>query len=346
MILFHRFRLVVLLPLLIGSSVISGCRTTQTAQFDPHGESDLDDAQFRDVKLRNGVQRHHLIASGSTLRLGVGDALEIEILEQPSSRETCIVMPDGMLFYDLAGGIMAQNRTIEELERILTEKLERQEEYRRPVVSVNISHTDSRAYTILGQVRNPGSFSIPKPTRLLEAIAKSGGIQPDLADLRRSMVIRNNRMICPDFEALIENGDMTQNLFLLPGDYIFVPLVGKDKVHVLGQVAHPVSVPYEPQISLISAIASAGGPTLGAALKRVAIVRGSSRSPRIAIVNLEELMTGETKDFRLQPDDIIWVPKSPLEKIEEYAEFAVRTAVSTLTNKAVRENFGNSSRSR
>ena len=306
MILFHRFRLVVLLPLLIGSSVISGCRTTQTAQFDPYGESDLDDAQFRDVKLRNGVQRHHLIASGSTLRLGVGDALEIEILEQPSSRETCIVMPDGMLFYDLAGGIMAQNRTIEELERILTEKLERQEEYRRPVVSVNISHTDSRAYTIL-------------------------------ADRRRSMVIRNNRMICPDFEALIENGDMTQNLFLLPGDYIFVPLVGKDKVHVLGQVAHPVSVPYEPQISLISAIASAGGPTSAAALKRVAIVRGSSRSPRIAIVNLEELMTGETKDFRLQPDDIIWVPKSPWEKIEEYAEFAVRTAVSTLTNKAMRE---------
>jgi hypothetical protein len=76
---------------------------------------------------------------------------------------------------------------------------------------------------------------------------------------------------------------------------------------------------------------------LGAALKRVAIVRGSSRSPRIAIVDLEELMTGETKDFRLQPDDIIWVPKSPWEKIEEYAELAVRTAVSTLTNKAMRE---------
>ena len=74
------FRLVVLLPLLIGSSVSSGCRTTQTAQFDPHGESDLDDAQFRDVKLTNGVQRHHLVASGSTLRLGVGDALEIENL--------------------------------------------------------------------------------------------------------------------------------------------------------------------------------------------------------------------------------------------------------------------------
>ena len=147
-------------------------------------------------------------------------------------------------------------------------------------------------------------------------------------------------MICPDFKALIEDGDMSQNMYLQPGDYVFVPSLGIDKVHVLGQVSGPQSVLYEPEISLISAIASAGGPTPTAALNRVAIVRGSALSPRIAIVDLKKIMTGEKSDFRLLPDDIVWLPKSPWEKLEEYATDAVRTAVSTLTNRGVREAYG------
>ena len=326
--------------LLLASLVVASCKTNDVAKFAARSETNLADAEFQEVKLRNGVRPHHLAAEESAVRLGVGDLLEIEILEQPTSRAVCMVMPDGVLFYDLAGGVMAQGKTVEQLESILTENLERQKEYRLPVVSVNFTNSASRTYTVLGQVGKPGSFPIPKPTRLLEAIGRCGGIESGLADLRRSVVIRNNTMICPDFNALITDGDMSQNMYLRPGDYVFVPLLGRDKVHVLGEVSNPSSVPFEPEISLISAIASAGGPTPGAALGRVAIVRGSALSPRIATVNLKDIMSGKTSDFRLYPDDIIWVPRSPWEKLEEYATDAVRTAVSTLTNRGVREAYG------
>ncbi|MEZ5329480.1 MAG: SLBB domain-containing protein [Verrucomicrobiales bacterium] len=317
-----------------------GCSTSYPVnKFVAADETNVGDAQFQQLKLSNGVQPSHLEEPQSTYRLNVGDALNVEIVNQPDSGLTCIVMPDGLIYYDLAGGVMAEGKTVTEVEEILTKKLSAQQEYVLPTVSANVAGTASQTYVVLGQVGTPGSYSATKPTRLLDAIALCGGIQTGLADLRRSIVVRDNRMICPDFEALIENGDMSQNLYLRPDDHIFIPLIGRDKVHILGEVNNPSSTPFLKDISLISAIATVGGPTQRAALRRVAIVRGSSAAPRIAIVNFKDIMTGSAPDIRLQPDDIVWLPRSPWEKLEEYANDAVRTAVSSATNKVVREFY-------
>lgn len=302
-------------------------------------ESALIDGEFQQLKLTNGVKPGHLAAPDDEFRLNVGDTLQIEIADQPNSIAICVVMPDGLLYFDLAGGVVAANKTVEELEEILTEKLRSLQEYNVPTVTANVINTPSRTYTVLGQVGAPGSYSLAKPTRILDAVAICGGIKTGMADLRRSMIIRDNETIYPDFEALVEKGDMSQNLFLHPGDYIFVPLTGRDKVHILGQVNGPTSLPYDPNVSLITAIAAVGGPTPSASFRRIFIVRGKSTAPRIATVNLDAIMKGKAPDVRLHPDDIVWVPKSPWGKLEEYANDAVRTATSSLTNKAVREIF-------
>ena len=66
----------------------------------------------------------------------------------------------------------------------------------------------------------------------------------------------------------------------------------------------------------------------------MAIVRGTLTEPKVAIIDLREHMKGKMQDFLLHPDDIIWVPKAPWERIERFAEQAVRSAV---TSMAIRE---------
>jgi protein involved in polysaccharide export with SLBB domain len=63
---------------------------------------------------------------------------------------------------------------------------------------------------------------------VLEAISKAGGLftsrfsgtTEELADLHHSMLIRNGKPLAVDFNRLLREGDMSQNIYLRPNDYI------------------------------------------------------------------------------------------------------------------------------
>ncbi|MCB1095197.1 MAG: SLBB domain-containing protein [Verrucomicrobiae bacterium] len=311
----------------------SGC-TTPRGDFDPLAESSLVDADFKQIKVEKGVRPEHLEPPSAQSTLGPGDLVMIQLIGQEDSIETCLVMPDGMCYYSAVGGLQATGKTPQQLEKLISAEMVRGGLIEPPIVSVTASQSKGATAAILGQVAQPGIYDVSSPTRMLNFIARAGGISNDLADLGRSMLVRENEVIYVNFESLIKQGDMSQNVYLHPGDYVFLPLAGSRLVHVLGDVRRPLSIPHTPDLSLLKAIASAGGVTPRAAPGRVAIVRGTLTEPKVAIIDLKDHMKGKTQDFLLHPDDIIWVPKSPWERIERYAEEAVRASVTSL---AIRE---------
>lgn len=288
----------------------------------------LDFYEFRRRKLPSPTL---LKADHSAYVLGAGDTLEIEVVEVPESRASAVVMPDGMLYYDVAEGVRAGGRTLAQTEAELARQLE--EDYAFPIVTASLQNPNSRGYTILGQIRNPGSFALTKPTRLLSAIAEaggsgsSGGAAP--ADLPRCVVIRAGEVLPVDFSALIEEGDMRHNIYLQPDDYIFMPAVGRDKVFVLGAVKSPTAVPYSSRVSVVAAVASASGLADEAFPQGTLVVRGSFSNPQFAPVNLKKVMRGQQPNFTLMPGDIIWVPEKPWQKLSEYVKFGIATAASS-----------------
>ncbi|MFT5413085.1 MAG: polysaccharide export outer membrane protein, partial [Verrucomicrobiales bacterium] len=275
-----------------------------------------------------------------------GDVLDIEIVEVANTRAIVIVMPDGMLHYDLAGGIQAKDLTLPQLERKLVERL--QEHYPFPIVSININSAQSKSYTILGQVNKPGTYPMAQPTRLLEAISGAGGFlsselggkTQDIADLKRSIVVRNNKVVPADFHALVTEGDMSQNIYVRPGDYIFLPAEGNDKVYVLGAVNRPTGVPYSSRVTVISAVAAAQGPRTDGYTLRSILLRGSVREPKAAEVNLNAILKGRANNFHLEPGDILWVPKEPWYKLEEYAKVAAESAATSIALQQSFDHFG------
>ncbi len=331
-------------------TALPSCKLARTSDFDPAGDPAIAAAASASasthlpfIELDRDLlpDRKTLVPDGKPYRLRPGDGLELEVAGHPESLGRSIVLPDGMLYYDVAEGVRAGGETIAEVERELSKQLVGN--YAAPIVSANLYDVQGSRYTILGQVRQPGTYPLSAPTTLLNAIASAGGLSSgniagktrDLSDLGRSVVVRDGRLMPVNFEKLIRAGDMRHNIYLQAGDYIFMPASGTEKVYVLGSVANPTTVPYSSDLTLVSAIASARGLQQGAFANGVVLIRGSFHEPKLAGVDLRDVLRGKAKNFRLQPGDIIWVPRRPWYKLEEYAKLAITSiATSVALNEA------------
>jgi protein involved in polysaccharide export with SLBB domain len=282
--------------------------------------------------------------------LGPGDRLEIEILGDPSTRASTLVGPDGKIYYYLLPGLDVWGLTLAQLKATLDRDLEK---YIRdqPRVTVTLRSIQSKQVWLLGRLNAPGIYPMTGPMTLLEAISRAGGpamsrpfaslaggpavsgasaSAEELADLHRSFVIRRGRLLPVEFYRLLHDGDVSQNIYLEPDDFVYVPSAVSQNVYVLGAVNQPESVTYTKQMTLIAAIANAGGTIKDAYLSHVAVVRGSLTQPKIAVLDYKAIVRGRQPDVRLEPRDIVYVPFSPYRTLTRYADLIVNTFVRTV----------------
>lgn len=307
--------------------------------FEARDETQMigDDPVFESLDLVREIPSEALRPSTTPYRVGPGDSLAIEVAEDARTQATATVMPDGMLYYDVAGGIKASGKTLGEISGLLAQMLEK--DYPSPVVTVNLADAQSQRFFILGQVTNPGAYPMGKPTTLIEAISLAGGFYSgesydgntqNTIDLDRSTLIRDGDLMPVDFRGLIEHGDMNQNVYIRPGDYLYFPSVQHRAVYVLGAVQNPGPVYFDTDPTILSSVAIAGGPREDAIITKALVIRGSLSDPKVATVNLHNIIRGYDADARLVGGDIVWVPNTVFSYLSEYAEAALITASQAL----------------
>ena len=274
--------------------------------------------------------------SPSPFILGPGDGVEVEILGLPNTRRLCLVMPDGLLYYDLLPGIHAGGLALGELQNLLSTRLT--DYYQKPQVGITLRTIKSRRVWILGRVNTPGLYPLDQPMTLLEGVARAGGLftsrfsgtTEELADLRHSFLIRNGHMLPVDFRKLFNDGDLTQNVALEPNDYIYMPSSLSQEVYVMGAVNQPKAVGFHDRVTLISVIAAARDVRPDARTGEILILRGSLQKPAVYLVDYEAVRRGLAPDVDLEPRDIVWVPDKPWDNLERYAQTVLQTCVRTL----------------
>jgi protein involved in polysaccharide export with SLBB domain len=287
-------------------------------RFDPYIEPG--DAEFQEMHS-GGPSADLLLPPSDAYRLGPGDKLELELMEVPDTRQISIVMPDGDLYYQTAH-VHAAGLTITQLKDALDKALG--SDYRDPQLSLILRSMSSQKAMIMGRVNNPGVIPLDSPMTVIEAVSRAGGLMiqrsginsEDLADLGHSFLVRDGRMMPVDFVKLLRDGDATQNIYLKDGDFIYLPSAASARVYVLGAVNLPRGVDYSEELTLVTAIAYAQGLSPRSYPQHVVIIRDSFANPKVAVVNLNEMLHGKAVDVRLQPGDIVWVPNSPFEKVE------------------------------
>ncbi len=146
----------------------------------------------------------------------------------------------------------------------------------QPGDAVVIPSTTKQVY-VAGRVANPGAYPSEEAGTVLEVWSLVGSALPD-ANLGNCTILRGDETISVDVEALLNEGDMTQNVALKSGDRLIVPEI-LDRVYILGQVARPGPYPIKEGETLMDILGKAGGPTVMADTGRMALMRRKAAEP-------------------------------------------------------------------
>jgi polysaccharide biosynthesis/export protein len=341
----HGFAAVILLGLL------AACQSPQAPRFDPRASKASTNAALTSLAGTNRLNSDWLTLPNDPFTLGPGDRLEIEIFDDPAgprnvrdplTRATTVVGPDGKIYFYLLPGVDVWGLTLAEAKASIERELAKLDKS-GPQVGITLRAVESRRIWLLGRFQSAGVYPIPSPMTLLEAIAVAGGTlsvpgsSEELADLRRGFVVRQGQLVPVDFDRLLREGDLSQNIYLRPDDFVYVPSAASESVYVLGAVRLPKPIGYSGQPTVVSAIANAGGTIKNAYLSHVAIVRGSLAEPKIAVVDYKEIVSGKAPDVRLEPRDILYVPFTPYRTLSKYADLILTTFVRAVAiNEGIR----------
>ena len=228
--------------------------------------------------------------------------------------------------------------TIDELRTNLDAALLGSRNYLAPHVIITPVSITSKKYLMLGTVVNKGVFTLDRPLTVIEAIARAGGLSTgvfehntvELTDLSHSFLVRDGHRLPIDFEKLFQQGDLTQNVALAPGDYLYFASSGANELYVLGAVQSPGIVPFTPSASIIGALTTRGSFTTRAFRARVLIVRGSLSHPQTFVVNTADILKGRTGNFRLMPRDIIYVSEKPWQFAEDLLDQGTQAFITSV----------------
>lgn len=247
--------------------------------------------------------------------LGTEDLLEISVFEIPELSRTVRVSENGMISLPLLGEVKAEGLTPRRLEIDLRERLGRTY-LQNPQVSVFIRENGSKKVSVLGAVGKPGAYEMLGPRTLLQVLSQAGGLTPGVgAELYvlRSRPGGSNDRIAVNVNDLLMKDDAALNLTIEPGDIISVPPDRPVYIYVDGAVKTPGRIEQlaSRPITLLQAIAKAGGATERANLKAIQILRQSPDGTQTSLqVNLKHVRRGKEPDPILGEGDVVVVPEA------------------------------------
>lgn len=237
------------------------------------------------------------------LQLGAGDSVTIQVYGQPDMGATVYVSDDGTIPVYLAGPVPVAGLSPAQASLRIEKALRDGKYLVDPHVTLIVSQSRSQRVSVLGQVGTPGRYPIESNTSIFDLLAQSGGVTENGADvvflLRPDKDGKETRYPI-NLKQMVSGAAPTQTERLRGGDTVFVPRA--DQFYIYGEVTAPGKYKVEPGMTVVQAIARAGGVTLRGSQRRVEVKRhkpdGSYATSKAKL--------GEA----VQPDDVIRVKES------------------------------------
>jgi polysaccharide export outer membrane protein len=158
----------------------------------------------------------------SEYEIGVGDSIAVNVYEQAPLSATAKVRRDGKISLPLVGEVMAAGKHPSKLATELEGRLK--EFIVTPHVTVSVEQSQPVTITALGEIKSVGALTMEPPARLVEAIARAGGLS-DFADRSRIFVLRQFpqfQRIRFTYDAIVHNEGGAAGFPLHTGDVIVI----------------------------------------------------------------------------------------------------------------------------
>ena len=242
-----------------------------------------------------------------------GDLLDVMVFDTPELSGRFRVSNLGNITLPLVGSLPVSGLTAVEASERIAAKFKEKQVLLQPQVSVFVAEYAVRGVTITGEVRGSGIFPLNGPRNLTDILAQAGGLG-ESASKTVSIVHRNDPShiitvklnVGPQTPASIA----AANIAILPGDTIYVARSGV--VYVVGDLNRPggYQVEHNNRLTLLEAVALAGGPTQTSKLSDARLIRRSETGREELKVDLKKILYGGGPDMLLADGDILYVPIS------------------------------------
>jgi len=160
--------------------------------------------------------------------MAVGDMVQVNVWKNPELSVSEPIRPDGKIAVPLAGDVMAVGKEPQQLAGDIKNELKRY--IQNPQVTVVLNNLEGQAFLsrirVTGSVAQNMSMSYQQGMTVLDAVLEAGSVNL-YADANNTRLHRRTEdgdvAYTIRLRDIMEEGDMSTNIYLVPGDIITVP---------------------------------------------------------------------------------------------------------------------------
>lgn len=239
-------------------------------------------------------------SSSTIYRVGVGDVLDIRLLNSTTPRSTLYTVVDGGLIdLTIAGGpIVVAGLTTDEIQARIATELKRRAVEEGARVSVGVRQYASHSVMVTGLVTHPGAKFLRRDAVPLYVVMAEAQMRNDASRITIMRAGTAYRTIDLDDQNAL-------NVLVKSGDVINVTARPQEYYYIGGRINYPGQKVFQPGITLVQAILAAGG-LMGDSDRVIELSReGADARLTTFTFRLKEIKRGKVQDPRLQPGDRI-----------------------------------------
>lgn len=235
--------------------------------------------------------------------LAAGDAVRVQVFQNPDLTLETRISDNGTISFPLIGTIRLGGLPVSAAEKKIAEALKSGGFLQNPQVTLLLTQVRGSQVSVLGQVGRPGRFPLETAsTRLSDMLANAGGTTPGGDDV---VIVTGQRAGQPfrklvDLPALFLREPSQDDIVLQGGDVIYVHRA--PVFYVYGEAQRPGSFRIERAMTVMQALALAGGPTARGSRDRLQLHRQQDGGGIT-------LLTPQMNDL-VMPNDVLYVRES------------------------------------
>ena len=213
-------------------------------------------------------------------KVGSGDEISISVWGYSEFSENLLVDKRGYITPSSYGRIYVKGLTFKKMRSLLKSKFGSFLDMKNSEIDVTLSYSRVITVNIVGEVYNPGSYTIPAINTAFNALIAAKGPN-QLGTVRNIYIKRDGKTVDSlDVYQFLFNPTRSQDIYLQDGDYLFIP-PAKHIVEVIGAVNRPYTYEAKSGESVASIIKYAGGYTTNAFTDVITLKRIEYNSIRV-----------------------------------------------------------------
>jgi polysaccharide export outer membrane protein len=235
--------------------------------------------------------------------LGAGDAIRIQVFQNPDLTIETRVSENGSITYPLIGAVELGGQSIAAGEQKIAEALQKGGFIQKPQVNITLMQVRGNQVSVLGQVARPGRFPLETAnTRLSDMLANAGGATQSGDDIAIVTGLRGGQPFrkAIDIPSIFLADKVADDIVMQGGDVIYVHRA--PVFYIYGEAQRPGAFRIERDMTVMQALAQGGGPTVRGSEKRLRLHRKGANG---SLQQIEPQLTDP-----VLPNDVLYVKES------------------------------------